>query len=115
MKTWKLSDIGNFFVNTFKAILKAELVMRLHIDRYLVHICYTFLMFVLVIYLSLSIESTMSKVEKNKEILTELKIENSQKVFDLARLSSREMVLENLEKSGSNLRAADKPSKTVRQ
>ncbi len=114
MKTWKISDIGGFFVNTFKAILKAELVMRLHIDRYLVHICYTFLMFVLVIYLSLSIESTMAKVEKNKEILTELKIENAQKVFDLAKVSSRETVLENLEKLDSELKPAEKPAYVVR-
>ena len=97
MKTWKISDIGLFFKNSIQAILKGEFLLRLNIGRYFVHIAYTFLLFGLVIWFSLMIETTMSKVEKNKAVLKELEIVHSQK-----RAGQREPALER----GADARAA---------
>ena len=104
MKTWKIADIGLFFKNSIQAILKGEFLLRLNIGRYFVHIAYTFLLFGLVIWFSLMIETTMSKVEKNKAVLKELEIVHSQKVFELVGVSRRSSVEQMLGEMGSKVK-----------
>ena len=115
MKTWKLSDIGLFFKNSVLAILKGEFLLRLNIGRYFIHIAYTFLLFGLVIWFSLMIETTMSKVEKNKAVLKELEIVHSQKVFELVGVSRRSSVEQMLGQLGSNVEEAEKPATVVKR
>ena len=115
MKTWKIADIGLFIKNSFKAVLKGEFLLRLNIGRYFIHIAYTFLLFGLIIWFSLMIETTMSKVEKNKAVLKELEIVHSQKVFDLVNVSRRTSVEEMLEQLGSNVREAEKPATVIKR
>ena len=115
MKTWKIADIGLFIKNSFKAVLKGEFLLRLNIGRYFIHIAYTFLLFGLVIWLSLMIETTMSKVEKNKAVLKELEIVHSQKVFELVNVSRRSSVEQMLGQLGSNVKEAEKPATVVKR
>ena len=115
MKTWKLSDIGLFFKNSFLAVLKGEFLLRLNIGRYFIHIVYTFLLFGLIIWFSLMIETTMSKVEKNKAVLKELEIVNAQKVFDVVNISRRSSVEETLAGMGSNVKEAEQPAIIVKK
>ena len=115
MKTWKIADIGLFIKNSFKAVLKGEFLLRLNIGRYFVHIAYTFLLFGLVIWFSLMIETTMSKVEKNKAVLKELEIVHSQKVFELVNVSRRSSVEQMLGQLGSNVKEAEKPATVVKR
>lgn len=115
MKTWKLSDIGLFFKNSFQAILKGEFLLRLNIGRYFIHIAYTFLLFGLVIWFSLMIETTMSKVEKSKAVLKELEIVHSQKVFEVVNVSRRSSVEQRLDQLGSPLGEPDKPATNVKR
>ena len=61
------------------------------------------------------IETTMSKVEKNKAVLKELEIVHSQKVFELVNVSRRGSVEEMLEQLGSKVKEADKPATVVRR
>ena len=115
MKTWKIADIGLFIKNSFKAVLKGEFLLRLNIGRYFIHIAYTFLLFGLVIWLSLMIETTMSKVEKNKAVLQELEIVHSQKVFELVNVSRRSSVEQMLGQLGSDVKEAEKPATVVKR
>ena len=115
MKTWKIADIGLFIKNSFKAVLKGEFLLRLNIGRYFIHIAYTFLLFGLIIWLSLMIETTMSKVEKNKAVLQELEIVHSQKVFEVVNVSRRSSVEEMLGELGSNVKEAEKPATVVKR
>ena len=115
MKTWKIADIGLFFKNSFLAILKGEFLLRLNIGRYFIHIAYTFLLFGLIIWVSLMIETTMSKVEKNKAVLKELEIVHSQKVFEVVDVSRRSSVEQLLEQMGSDVKEADKPATVVKR
>ena len=115
MKTWKIADIGLFIKNSFKAVLKGEFLLRLNIGRYFIHIAYTFLLFGLVIWLSLMIETTMSKVEKNKAVLKELEIVHSQKVFELVNVSRRSSVEQMLGQLGSDVKEAEKPATVVKR
>ena len=115
MKTWKLADIGLFFKNSITAVLKGEFLLRLNVGRYFIHIAYTFLLFGLVIWFSLMIETTMSKVEKNKAVLKELEIVHSQKVFEVVNISRRSSVEQLLGEMGSKVKEAEQPAIIVKK
>ena len=115
MKTWKLADIGLFFKNSFTAVLKGEFLLRLNVGRYFIHIAYTFLLFGLIIWISLMIETTMSKVEKNKAVLKELEIVHSQKVFEVVNISRRSSVEQMLGEMGSKVKEAEQPAIIVKK
>ena len=115
MKTWKLADIGLFFKNSITAVLKGEFLLRLNVGRYFIHIAYTFLLFGLVIWFSLMIETTMSKVEKNKAVLKELEIVHSQKVFEVVNISRRSSVEQMLGEMGSKVKEAEQPALIVKK
>lgn len=115
MKTWKIADIGLFFKNSFRAVLKGEFLLRLNVGRYFIHIAYTFLLFGLIIWVSLMIETTMSKVEKNKAVLRELEIVHAQKVFEVVNVSRRSSVEQLLGEMGSKVTEAEKPATVVKR
>ncbi len=110
MKTWKLSDIRVLLKNVFTAVMKGEFLLRLNVGRYFIHIIYTFFLFAMVIWISLSIETTMSKVESNKATLKELEIANSQKYYDIAKATGRSTVESRLKELGSEVGEAQKPA-----
>ena len=110
---WKIADIGNFFKNSFFAILKGEFLLRMNAGRYLIHIIYTFFLLGMVIWISLSIETTMAKVEKNKATLEELQIAYSQKTYDVASLTRRSSVEARLKTLGSEVAEPEKPAATI--
>lgn len=91
------------------AILKAELLLRLRVDKYFIHIVYTFSIFILLIWLSLKIEMTMSKVEQQQRQLTELRYENSRLIFERERAGSRLEIDKKLQAYGSLVDEAQKP------
>ena len=103
MKTWKISDIGVLLKNSFTAIMKGEFLLRLNVGKYFIHIIYTFLLFALIIWVSLMVETTMAKVESQKAQIRELKIINSQKVYELAETTRRSEADKRLESLGSQV------------
>ena len=115
MKSWKIADIGLFFKNSFRAMLKGEFLLRLNVGRYFIHIAYTFLLFGLAIWFSLIIETTLSKVEKNKAELKELEIVHSQKVFEVVDVSRRSSVEQMLGEMGSKVKEAEQPAIIVKK
>ena len=112
---WKISDIGTFLKNSFIAVLKGEFLLRLNIGRYFVHIAYTFLLFGLTIWISLMIETTMAKVEKNKATIQELGIVHSAKTFEVVSLSRRTTVEEMLEGLGSKVAQPEQPATMLKK
>lgn len=109
-ETSRLKRIASFMKNSPGAILKGEFLMRLKVSRYFVHILYTFLLFGVVIWISLSIDTTLCKVENNKATLKELEIVHSQKTFEVVSLRRRASVRQMLEKLGSEVTEAEKPA-----
>ena len=114
-RKWKVSDISEILRNGFNAIIHGNLLLRLNVGKYFMHIAYTFLLFGLVIWFSLMIETTMSKVEKNKAVIKELEIVHSQKVFELVNVSRRSSVEQMLGQLGSNVKEAEKPATVVKR
>ncbi|MBP9997635.1 MAG: hypothetical protein KBS67_00150 [Bacteroidales bacterium] len=107
---WKLADLGNFFKNSFIAIIRSEFMVRINAGRYFVHIAYTFFLIGMIIWISLAIDTTMAKVEKNKNVLKELEIEHNQKTFEVVSLSRRSTVLQSLQNCGSQVTEPEKPA-----
>lgn len=109
-KTWKIQDLGKGLRNSLRAILKGEFLLRLNVGRYFIHIVYTFFLIAMVIWISLMIEGTMTKVERNKAVLRELEIVHTQKTFDVVKLSRRSTVQEILEQMGSKVTEPVEPA-----
>jgi hypothetical protein len=114
-KTWKIQDIGRWLRNSFRAILKGEFLLRLDVGRYFVHIVYTFFLFAMIIWISLMIEGTMNKVERNKAILRELEIVHAQKTFDVVSISKRSSVNEMLQQMGSKVTEPQAPATVLKK
>ncbi len=111
---WGLADVGAFFKNSFIAVLKGEFLLRLNIGQYFVHIVFTFLLFGITIWLSLMIETTMAKVERNKATLKELEIVHNAKTFEVVSLSRRSSVQEMLQSMGSEVAQPSEPATTLK-
>jgi len=106
---WKIADLGKLLLNSLQAVLKGEFLLRLNIGRYFIHILYTFLLFALIIWISLMIDGTLTKVEKNKATLEELEITCNQKTYEMVSLCRRSTVEQSLIRMGSELRDREKP------
>ena len=109
-KTWKLADIGTFLKNSFVAILKGEFLLRLNVGRYFIHIVYTFFLFAMVIWISLMIDNTLSKVEKNNKTIQELEIVHAQRTYEIVSLQRRSTVNVMLQQMGSKVQEPQQPA-----
>lgn len=106
----KLADIGSFLRNSLIAMLKGEFLLRLNAGKYFLHIIFTFILFAVIILVSLMTESTMAKVESNKKIIKELEILHSQREYELARCCRRSEVTLNLAKLQSKVQPSTAPA-----
>ena len=109
-RQWKLSDAGTLLMNSFKAVIKGELLLRLNVGQYFIHIVYAFLLFGLLIFFGLQIEGTLNRMEKNEKRLHEMELLHQEKTFEAATLSRRSTVQQTLENLGSSVREAEKPA-----
>ncbi len=110
LRKWKFSEIWSWLRNAVLATLKGELLLRLHVSRYFIHIIYTFFLFWVSIWLSLKIEKTLTRVEDNRKALADIEIYHAQKTVELAGLSKMSTVQTMLEESGSKLTMPEKPA-----
>jgi len=100
----------NFIKNSLIAILRGEFLLRLKLEKYFLHVIYTFVLFAAIIWVSLLIENSMAKVEDNNRAIEELLIENSQKTFELEQICRRSSVTERLDKMGSDVKPNRDPA-----
>ena len=78
LRKWRFSDIWLWLRNAALATIKGELLLRLRISRYFIHIIYTFFLFWVSIWLSLKIEKTLTRVEDNRKALADVEIYHAQ-------------------------------------
>ena len=112
---WKVQDLGRLLKETVNAILHGQLLMRLNIGRYFVHIVYTFFLFAMLIWMSICVDSTLAKVENNQLALKELEIQHSNLEFELRTLNRRVAIEEMLEKSGSKVTEPSVPATVLKK
>jgi len=99
--------------NYFKAILKGKFLIQAKVSDYLVHILYVFVLFTLVIWVSMMIDFTLAKVERNKRSINELEIVYSDMKFREAEATSRKKVEENLILLGSEVCPPEVPATVI--
>ena len=102
-RKWKLSDLWELLRNGFSAVITGNLLLRLNAGKYFMHIAYTFVLFWILIFESLMAENALSKVEKNKERISEMEIVYADKTFEVASMSRRSAIQKRLEAMGSQV------------
>ena len=99
--------------NALNAFFRGELLMRLGFDRFFLHIVYTFGLFWAMILMDMMIENTLSKVEKNKDILNELKIYHTEKTVQIVSMDRITTINRMLEDKGSQASFPEKPAMRI--
>lgn len=101
------------FIGGIKAMLMGQLLLKLKIERFFIHILYTFLMFWLAILCSMMVQNTLVEIEKNKAIISEMKIYHAQKTLQLVKMGRLETVEQQLSRRGSKVASPEKPAVTI--
>lgn len=102
-RKWKIQDVLKAILAAFKAIIKGEFLLRLNIGKYFIHVVWAFLLLGLFIAFNLGVDTSLAKVEKNKEALKELETQNSDLEFKMESIHRRSSVKDMLEQMGSTL------------
>ncbi len=111
--TW--SELGVAAKNSIQAIFKGEYLLRLGVDKYFIHIIYTFILIWLSIYLSMKIDTTLTTMERNRTVLKDLEIYHAEKTNELVRLNRFSSVEKNLEALGSDVAIPSKPAVIIKK
>lgn len=114
-RKWKVQDVGRLIKDSLLAILHGQFLLRLNIGRYFIHIIYTFFLFSLLIWFSLRVDTTLTKVETNQKIIKELEIKHSNMEFELRTLNRRTAIDELLQKSGSKVTEPEEPATVLKK
>lgn len=98
-----------------KSILSGDILMLLRVDRLLPYILFLFILGWVNIFLNYSIEQTMTKVEKNKEILEHYRNDYANKTYEFVKSGRKSSVKGMLEKNGSEVTTPEKPAERIRR
>ena len=109
-RKWKIGDVGHFLWSCVVAVFKGKLILKLKIDKYFPQIVWTFFLFAMMILFSLGVDTTLSKVERNKKEIQELSIQHTQKKYELVKLGRRSNLSTMLEEAGSDVGEPQKPA-----
>ncbi|MBO6249221.1 MAG: hypothetical protein J6L98_04925 [Bacteroidales bacterium] len=111
---WKIADVGKWLKNAFRATIKGEFLLRLHVSKYFIHIIYTFFLFWVSIWLSIKIEKTLTRVEDNRKVLQDTEIYHAQKTVELAGMGKMSKIEDMLREKGSDLAIPSKPADRIK-
>ena len=98
----------------FQSILKWEFLLRLNGGRGFSHIASCCTVVALTIWISLLIDSTLTKVQRNRKTIEEQQNEIAVLTYELSKATRRTEVERKLEILGSDLRDATKPAKQLK-
>ena len=83
-----------------RSIFTGEILLELGIDKFFFHIVYLFILIIAAVWISLKVDTTLTKVERNRKIISELEIyhaEVTSELVELGRLSTVEQHLKDLQ------------------
>ena len=114
-KKWRWADVGRWIVRAPGSVKRGDFMNNMNLDRYFIHIIWTFFLFFLSIWLSLRVEKTLTRVEAGKKELADVEIYHTQKVVELAGLNRMTTVRDLLEEKGSKVGLPVKPAAHIRK
>lgn len=109
---WKA--VWNAFIETLRSIGRGDILIRMQVHRLFPYILYLFALAWLSIWLSYKVEKTMYRVEVNKGIIENLKIDNANKTCEIVSLTRISTIEKMLEDTGSEVKAPQKPADRIR-
>ena len=98
-----------------KAPRSGHIITYLGIDRHLILIIYLFALIWGSMWLGMSAEKTMVKVEDKKRELEEIRIEHAQKTVKLVSLRRISTIEELLREKGSEVTMPEKPATRIKK
>jgi hypothetical protein len=111
----KENNKGRVSVKTvIKSILSGDILLLLRVDKALPYILFLFILGWANIFLNYTIEQTMVKVEKNKDILEDLENEHSEKVYKFVKAGKQSNIKIMLENAGSDVTTPEKPARIIK-
>lgn len=113
---WKDIDwkaVSNAVLETLKSIGRGDILLRMRVDKLFPFILYTFALALTSIWLSYKADQTMYRVETNKKIIENLKIDNARKTCEIVGLTRISTVEKMLLEAGSEVKAPDKPADII--
>jgi hypothetical protein len=112
----KETNSGRASVKTvFKSILSGDILLLMRVDRILPYILFLFILGWVNIFLNYTIEQTMVKVEKNKDILEDLRNEHADKTYKFVAAGTKSNTIDMLKNAGSEVTIPEKPATIIRQ
>ena len=114
-KNSKWKRFGSAFWETIKAIGHGDILLRLRVDKFLPCILYIFLLSMISIFMSYTVEQTMLIREKNKTKIEALKIFKAQKTCEIVSLDRISTVEAMLEELGSDIKQPEKPADRLKK
>ncbi|MBQ8499158.1 MAG: hypothetical protein IJ495_00530 [Bacteroidales bacterium] len=112
---WSWKAAANAVKEFIIALGRGDLVLRMRIDRAFPYILWTFLLGCVSIWWSYMTEQTMLKVERNKDIITNLKIEHAQKTYETVSLDKLTTVEALLTEMESDVKPPQKPADVLKK
>ncbi len=102
------------FIETLRSIGRGDILIRMQVHRLFPYILYLFALAWLSIWLSYKVEKTMYRVEVNKDIIENLKIDNANKTCEIVSLTRISTIEKLLEETGSEVKTPEKPADKIR-
>ena len=109
---WK--TILNEIIETLKSIGRGDILIKMQVHRLFPYILYMFFIAWVSIWLSYQVEKTMYRVETNKGIIENLKIDNANKTCEIVSLTRISTVESMLEEAVSKVKAPEKPADRIK-
>lgn len=109
------SQVKAVVIDSLKALFKGEFLLRIGADKYFIHIIYAFLLAMVVIWLSLRIDTTLVAVEKNKAVLNDLSIQHAERTGALVKLNRISTIQDHLQALGSDLEIPRQPAVVIKK
>lgn len=102
------------FTRILKSFVTGEFLLTLGLDKYIIHVIYTFFLFMLAIWTGIRVEKTFIRMEANKQEINALKIRNRELHFEMETLHSEIRIQQLLREAGSPLHKPEKPAHQTR-
>lgn len=104
----------NKLIDILKSIGRGDILIRMQVHRLFPYILYMFFIAWVSIWLSYKVEKTMYRVEVNKKIIENLKIDHANKTCEIVSLTRISTVESMLEEAGSKVKAPEKPADRIK-
>lgn len=111
----KLGKFPELMKNSLQAVMRGEFLLRIRFDRYFPQIIYLFFLIWSLIWTNLEIEQTMLRMEKNKEIIEDLRIYHSQVNCELVSFDRLGTISDLLKQKGSDVTLPEKPAYKIKK